>query len=450
MPSSMCTPGATDASPAANAIAPDRASDRAAGQGPGARSSGTGRDRARTPGPRLAPAFGPARRVERAGLLRLARGVGPARRLGLALLFCLGLGLRVAVPVGGLLGLGGALVPVLRFAAPAQAQSLGQNRLLEDERNTIEVFRDVSSSVVFITNTELRRTIFSRNVMEVPRGSGSGFVWDREGHIVTNYHVIQGGNAFTVTLSDGSSHDAKVVGSDPNKDIAVLRIDPPREGLHPVARGDAQELLVGQKVIAIGNPFGLDQTLTTGVVSALGREIKSVAGTTITDVIQTDASINPGNSGGPLLDSSGRLIGMNTAIFSTSGSSAGIGFAVPVSTVKRIVPQLIEFGVAQRAGLGITIIPDDLARRWGIRGVVINEVQSGSAADTAGLRGTSYNRRREIEIGDVIVGVGDKDISVYDDLYVALDAHRPGDTVTVKYRRGDRIQDARVRLQRIQ
>ena len=292
--------------------------------------------------------------------------------------------------------------------------------------------------------------MFSRNVMEVQRGSGSGFVWDRQGHIVTNFHVVQGGDAFTATLADGSTHDATIVGYDPNKDIAVLRITPPREGLSPVIRGDAAELIVGQKVIAIGNPFGLDQTLTTGVVSALGREIRSVAGTTITDVIQTDASINPGNSGGPLLDSSGRLIGMNTAIYSTSGSSAGIGFAVPVSTVKRIVPQLIEFGVAQRAGFGITLVPDDLARRWGLRGVVINEVQPNSAAADAGLRGTSYNSRREIELGDVIVGVGEKDVSVYDDLYTALDKHMPGDRVTVKYRRGDRIQETTVRLQRVQ
>jgi S1-C subfamily serine protease len=292
--------------------------------------------------------------------------------------------------------------------------------------------------------------MFSRNVMEVPQGSGSGFVWDHEGHIVTNFHVIRGGDALTATLSDGSTHEAKVVGYDPNKDIAVLKIAPPRGGLPPVTRADANELIVGQKVIAIGNPFGLDQTLTTGVVSAVGREIRSVAGTTISDVIQTDASINPGNSGGPLLDSSGRLIGMNTAIYSTSGSSAGIGFAVPVSTVNRIVPQLIEFGGVQRAGFGITLIPDDLARRWGIRGVAINEVQQGSAAAEAGLQGVSSNNRRETLLGDIIVGIEDKDVAVYDDLYTALDKLRPGDTVTVRFRRGDRLREAKVRLQQIQ
>ena len=369
----------------------------------------------------------------------------------MALAIVAGITVRLVLPSIGVLATVGALVPSLRAIGNAQAQPLPERRyFLEDERNTIDIFRDASASVVFITNNELRRSIFSRNVMEVPRGSGSGFVWDREGHIVTNFHVIQGGDAFTVTLSDGSTHEASVVGYDPNKDIAVLKIAPPSGGLSPVTRGEARDLVVGQKVIAIGNPFGLDQTLTTGVVSALGREIRSVAGTTITDVIQTDASINPGNSGGALLDSSGRLIGMNTAIYSTSGSSAGIGFAVPVSTVKQIVPQLIEFGKVQRAGFGITLIPDDLARRWGIRGVVINEVQRGSAAAEAGLRGTSYNNRREIELGDIIVGIGETEVSVYDDLYTALDKRQPGDTVTVKYRRGDRIQETRIRLQKIQ
>lgn len=381
---------------------------------------------------------------------RLA-GHRTARRLGMSFAILTGVTIRLILPAIGVIGSVGALVPSLQAIRDAQAQPTQEHRyFLEDEKNTIEIFRDASPSVVFITNTQYRRTMFSRNVMEVPRGSGSGFVWDRDGHIVTNYHVIQGGNAFTVTLSDGTTHDAKVVGSDPNKDIAVLRIERPSTGLSPVMRGDEHELLVGQKVIAIGNPFGLDQTLTTGVVSALGREIRSVAGTTISDVIQTDASINPGNSGGPLLDSSGRLIGMNTAIFSTSGSSAGIGFAVPVSTVKRIVPQLIQFGVAQRAGFGITLVGDDLARRWGIRGVVIDQVQPESAAAQAGLRGVSRNSRGQIELGDIIVGIEDRDIAVYDDLYTALDQRQPGDNITVKFRRGERIQEAKVRLQKIQ
>ncbi len=331
----------------------------------------------------------------------------------------------------------------------ASAEFNEPRALLEDERNTVDIFRAASSSVVFINTTEYRRQLFSRNVSEVPRGSGSGFVWDDRGHIVTNFHVIQGSQNITVTIPDGSVLDAEVVGHDPNKDIAVLRIDVSKVRLDPLPRGDFTDLMVGQKVIAIGNPFGLDQTLTTGVVSALGREIRSVAGTTITDVIQTDASINPGNSGGPLLDSSGRLIGINTAIYSTSGSSAGIGFAVPISTVKRIVPQLIEFGRTQRAGLGIRLIEDDLAIRWGIRGVIISEVQRNGAADRAGLRGTVQNRRGEIILGDIIIAIDDQQIQRYDDLYLALDNFNPGDEIQIRYLRDREEQETRVRLQRI-
>ncbi|MCA9758990.1 MAG: trypsin-like peptidase domain-containing protein [Candidatus Eisenbacteria bacterium] len=371
-------------------------------------------------------------------------------RASLVLALLLGVSLRVVLPVFGLVSTLDGLFPQLGWIQPVFGQSLDEHSyLLEDERNTIEIFREASASVVFITNTQIRRSMFSRNVMEVPRGSGSGFVWDRKGHVVTNFHVIEGGDEFTVTLSDGSTHDAKVVGADITKDIAVLEIEPPRNGLTPVKPGDTRELLVGQKVIAIGNPFGLDQTLTTGVVSALGREIRSVGNRPITDVIQTDASINPGNSGGPLLDSSGRLIGMNTAIYSTSGSSAGIGFAVPVTTIKRVVPQLIEFGRTERAGLGVTLVSDDLAQRWGVSGVIINEVQPGSAAADAGLRGTTQNSRREISLGDVIVGVDELEVAVYDDLYKALDRRNPGDLVTLRYRRGDHLHEAKVQLQRL-
>lgn len=321
--------------------------------------------------------------------------------------------------------------------------------LLEDERNTINVFQRVSDSVVFITNNLRQRDIFSRNVMEVPRGSGSGFVWDRRGYVVTNAHVIQGGNAFVVTLHDGSVHEAEFVGMDQFKDLAVLRIETDDADLVPVELGDSEDLLVGQKVIAIGNPFGLDRTLTTGVISALGREIQSVAGTTISDVIQTDASINPGNSGGPLLDSAGRLIGVNTSIFSTSGSSAGIGFAVPVATVKRIVPQLVDKGRVSRAGLGVQLIEDDLARRWGVEGVIIREVVQGSAADRAGLHGSVVERRR-IRLGDIIVGIDDKDIEKYDDLYTALDLRTAGERVKVRFLRGEEEREVWVELQEIE
>jgi S1-C subfamily serine protease len=308
--------------------------------------------------------------------------------------------------------------------------------LLQDELNTIRVFRKASSAVVYITNKRLRRDYFSLDVTEIPQGSGSGFLWDGDGHVVTNYHVIAGGDAFAVLLDDGSSWEARVVGAEPNKDLAVLEIEAPEHGVEHLELGDSSQLVVGQKVLAIGNPFGLDHTLTTGVISALGREIRSMAGTTIRDVIQTDASINPGNSGGPLLDSRGRLIGVNTAIVAPSGQSAGIGFAVPVNTVKRVVPQLIAYGRVRRAGLGVTLFTDALARRWGLEGAVIREVLPNTAAARAGLEGAQIDRRGRVRFGDIIVGIDDHRIATYDDLYTALDAKRPGDQVTVHYLRG--------------
>ncbi|UCE01254.1 MAG: trypsin-like peptidase domain-containing protein [Candidatus Latescibacterota bacterium] len=327
--------------------------------------------------------------------------------------------------------------------------------LLEDERNTIELFRRASGSVVYITAKERQRDFFTRNIMEIPRGSGSGFVWDRDGHIVTNFHVVQPGRTtpiYSVTLADGTSYDAEVVGWEPEQDLAVLRIDAPREQLQALEVGDSDRLVVGQKVLAIGNPFGLDQTLTTGIISALGREIGSVAGTTIQNVIQTDASINPGNSGGPLLDSSGRVIGVNTAIISPTGSSAGIGFAVPVNTVMRIVPQLIEFGDVKRAGLGVRILTLDAyqRRRLGIGpGVVVQEVVEGSAADKAGLRSGQRDRRGRWHF-DLIVAIAGKRIESYGDLYDALAPHEPGDRVKMRFVRDRREYETDVVLQEIQ
>ena len=321
--------------------------------------------------------------------------------------------------------------------------------LLEDERNTIEVFQQVSDSVVFITNLELRRSLFSLNVTEVVRGRGSGFIWDTAGHVVTNFHVVQGGRAFSVTLADGSSHEAVVVGAEPNKDLAVLRIAPPEAGLTPVIPGISANLVVGQKVLAVGNPFGLDQTLTTGVISALGREIPSVVGTTIRDVIQTDASINPGNSGGPLLDSRGGLVGVNTAIYSPSGSSAGIGFAVPVDTVKRIVPQLIRHGFVKRVGLGIRILPDRLGRRLATPGVVVHEVPPGSPAEEAGLRSLEIDRFGNVRRFDVLLQIDEYPLESFDDLYEALEDHEVGDEVSVRFARGRRQHTVTIPLQAI-
>ena len=347
------------------------------------------------------------------------------------------------------------LCTALALATPlAQAQTPAADAplppgLLEDERNTIQVFRQCSQSVAFIVNAQTQRDIFSLNAVEIPRGSGSGFVWDDRGHVVTNFHVVEGADALTVTLADGKKYDAKVVGSEPFKDLAVLLVKAPASALVPLNLGDSDHLVVGQKVLAIGNPFGLDQTLTTGVISALGREIKSVAGTAINDVIQTDASINPGNSGGPLLDSAGRLIGLNTAIFSPSGASAGIGFAVPVSTIRRVVPEILEYGHVRRAGFGVTLLPDAFSARYGIEGIVIREVDRRGAAGRAGLRGIEVDRWGNVKLGDVLVAIDGKTIRTYDDMYQALDKRHAGDRVKVRLRREDTARDVDIVLQEL-
>jgi S1-C subfamily serine protease len=324
--------------------------------------------------------------------------------------------------------------------------------LLPDEQNTIAVFQEVAPSVVFITSKAIRQGFFFTETYEVPAGSGSGFIWDDRGHIVTNFHVVESASALTVTLSNHSSYEAEIVGVEPSKDIAILRIEAPSSKLRPVRAGSSASLQVGQKVVAIGNPFGLDQTLTTGVVSALGREIKASNGRTIQDVIQTDAAINPGNSGGPLLDSRGQLIGINTAIISPSGSSAGIGFAVPVSTVNRVVPQLIQYGKVIRPGLGVGIINSNeyYTRRLGIEGVIIESVQRGSAAYKAGLRGLQTNRWGDATLGDVIIGINDKKVRSFGELGDVLEQYKIGDVVTVKILRDGEEKSVRVQLQEIQ
>ena len=276
---------------------------------------------------------------------------------------------------------------------------------IEDEQNTVDIFDNAGPGTVFVTQNQIVRDRYTMRATEVPSGSGSGFIWDTDGHIITNYHVIDGSSHLTVTLYNQKTYPAKLVGGEPKKDIAVLKIDAPTDELTPIPRpDDTYELAVGQKAIAIGNPFGLDHTITTGIISAMGRDQLGYGGVTIRDMIQTDASINPGNSGGPLLDSSGQLIGMNTMIFSKSGASAGIGFAVPFSTIKRVVPQIIRTGKAQQIGLGISILPDAIARRNGIQGVIVRQVANNSPAARAGLRGVEQNYRGTY-IGDVIVGI---------------------------------------------
>ena len=312
--------------------------------------------------------------------------------------------------------------------------------LAAEERSTIELFEAAAPSVVHIqtTRNETRRGFLSSRAVEVPEGSGTGFVWDREGHIVTNYHVLQGAESAYVILQDGGkAYPAQLVGGAPDSDLAVLKIGAPRSKLVPIAIGTSDDLRVGQRVFAIGNPFGLDKTLTTGVISGLDRMITSVTNTTIHGVIQTDAAINPGNSGGPLLDSAGRLIGVNTAIKSPTGSYAGVGFAVPVDLVNHKVPRILRAGFAERAGLGVYIGPDEWATEQGLRGAVVDQVVAGGAADLSGLRGSTHRRDGSIGLGDVIVRLDDRAIEGKEDLFAALYGYAAGDVVDVTVSRFD-------------
>ncbi|XP_020579560.1 protease Do-like 1, chloroplastic [Phalaenopsis equestris] len=322
---------------------------------------------------------------------------------------------------------------------PASAFVVSTPRKLQsDELATVRLFQDNTPSVVYITNLAVRQDAFTLDVLEVPQGSGSGFVWDKEGHIVTNYHVIRGASDLRVTLADQSTYDAKVVGFDQDKDVAVLRIEAPKAKLRPIPVGVSADLLVGQKVYAIGNPFGLDHTLTTGVISGLRREISSAAtGRPIQDVIQTDAAINPGNSGGPLLDSSGNLIGINTAIYSPSGASSGVGFSIPVDTVGGIVDQLVKFGKVTRPILGIKFAPDQSVEQLGVSGVLVLDAPPSGPAGKAGLRPTKRDEFGRLVLGDIITSVNGKKVANGSDLYRILDQCKVGETVIVEVLRGD-------------
>jgi S1-C subfamily serine protease len=335
----------------------------------------------------------------------------------------------------------GALLLLAMTGAAAQAQSTGA-----DEQNNIDVFKRAAPATVYITNVGLRRDLFSLNVMEIPQGTGSGIIWSRDGHVVTNFHVVEGANRLSVTLTDQSTWEAKVVGIAPDRDLAVLKIAAPPEKLVTLPLGDSDQLEVGRKVLAIGNPFGLDSTLTTGIVSALGREISSPSGRRIRGVIQTDAAINPGNSGGALLDSAGRLIGINTAIIGPAGASAGIGFAVPVNTVRKVVPLLIQHGREIRPVLGISVVEDQIARRLGVEGVIVMEAARGGGAARAGMAGVRRAADGGVILGDVIVGLNDARVRDSNDLFDALDAFKPGDTVTVTTLRNRKEHKFRVAL----
>jgi S1-C subfamily serine protease len=330
--------------------------------------------------------------------------------------------------------------------APAAPLKPLPEGLSPEEKRDIEVFRRAQASVVFITSIALRRELFSFDLLQIPQGTGSGFVWDRQGHIVTNFHVVQQGDRFAVTLGDGSEWEAKVAGAAPDKDVAVLRIKAPPERLPPLTLGVSRTLLVGQRVLAVGNPFGLDHSLTVGVVSALGRELRSPSGRRISDVIQTDAAINPGNSGGPLLDSTGRVIGMNSAIFSPSGAFAGVGFAVPIDSVARLVPQLIAKGRIAQPGIGVSLIPARYNAQLGIEGVAIAEVFPKGPAERAGLKGAEITPSRRVILGDRIVAVNGKAVRSEDDLRDAFEAAGVGATVALAVVRDKARRDVRIEL----
>lgn len=323
--------------------------------------------------------------------------------------------------------------------------------LLAEEIANNEVYEKAKKSVVYITTLTYRRDPLSLDLEEVPEGSGSGFIWDEKGYIVTNFHVIQDARAAQVHLYGGQTVQARLVGVAPDKDLAVLKIDNSSANLPPIAVGTSRDLLVGQKAYAMGNPFGVGMTFTEGVISALDRSIKSVTGRPIDHVLQTTAAINPGNSGGPLLDSSGRLIGVNTAIYSPTGAYAGIGFAIPVDTVNQVVPELIRKGKVDRPGLGVQIASAQVTRRLGIKnGVLIVEVLPGGAAAKAGLQGTKIDARgRLVQLGDVIIAVDDKPIVSADDLFEQLTNRKVGDPVKLTVQREGERLEVQVTLQPI-
>ena len=325
-----------------------------------------------------------------------------------------------------------------------------RGELAPGEKSTIALFRQASPSVLHITAISVQRDLFTLNLYQIPEGTGSGFIWDHNGNIITNFHVIQNADVAQVTLGDQTTWKARRVGVAPDKDLAVLRIDAPANQLQPIPIGTSKDLQVGQSVFAIGNPFGLDQSLTTGVISALGREIESVTRRPIQGVIQTDAAINPGNSGGPLLDSAGRLVGVNTAIYSPSGASAGIGFAIPVDTVNRIVVELIRYGKVTRPGIGVQIAEEQIADRLGVKGILIVDVVPGSAAARAGIRPTRREGSGRVRLGDVITAVDGKKVESPNELFILLENYKVGDVVNVSLLREGKNVQTKVTLEAVQ
>lgn len=325
--------------------------------------------------------------------------------------------------------------------------------LLENEKNSISVFQKTADAVVNVSNLKKTSSFFDMDATEVAAGTGSGIVWDNLGHIITNYHVVAGGDAFTISFKDDKKvYRAKLIGGDPKNDLAVLKLEKLPKNLKPIIPGNSKNLQVGQKALAIGNPLGLDHTLTTGSISALDRKIPGYGGVTINGMIQTDASINPGNSGGALLDSQGKLIGINAMIFNAGGSmaSAGLGFAIPVHIVKDVVPQLIQYGRVIRPGLGVAILEEDYAVRFGLsEGVMVKFVDPKGPAAQAGIQGVSRDRRGQYYPGDIIIGINADSVKNYDDLYSAVNKYKIGDLVNVKILRNGKEKTIKITLTQI-
>lgn len=327
------------------------------------------------------------------------------------------------------------------------AMAVTESELLPNERSNIAIFKNVSPLVV---NVHKLRTLVTSDFVQrdVQTGMGSGFLWNQQGYVVTNYHVVAGANKIAVTMGKGKTVSARVVGGLARKDVAVLKIEDPEAlkllpNFKQFPLADSSELQVGQQALAIGNPFGLDRTLTTGVISALGRQIPGFGGV-VNNMIQTDASVNPGNSGGPLLDSQGRLIGMNTLIFSQTGTSAGIGFAVPTNDIKRVVDQVVQYGKVKQPAIGVQIFNDEVSNYLGIKGAIISEVIPNTPAAKAGLRGTLRDQNGQIRLGDIIVKMNDHLIKSYEDVYQVLDNINIGDTITLQYLRDNKTHEAKL------
>jgi putative serine protease PepD len=325
--------------------------------------------------------------------------------------------------------------------------------ITEDEKNNISVYEKAADGVVNVTSIAVQMDFFFNAFPS--QGSGSGAIIDTRGNILTNHHVVANAQKLEVTLADGSKWPAKLVGSDPDNDLAVIKIEAPKEKLKVIPMGDSKNLRIGQKVLAIGNPFGFDRTLTTGVISSLGRTIRSEVGTMIEDVIQTDAAINPGNSGGPLLNSDGEIIGINSAIISPSGGNVGIGFAIPVNTAKKVIPELLAKGYVTYPWIGATIQPllPDMAKYLKVsveRGAMIAEVAKGGPADKAGIKGG--NQRAQVGNiivmvgGDIVVKADQHDVKSHDDLIRYIREKKPNDTITLKILRKGKFEEVKVTL----